>query len=100
MFTLFITFASVQILQSAEFLPIGNRNRITIFHLMLQKLDGNKTFLFDRILLIVLIDLSITEIGNIFFMAHGLYNIITSQQNRPNPELSPGTRPATTTAPR
>ena len=95
MFILFITFASVQILQSAEFLPIGNR--ITIFHLMLQKLDGNKTFLFDRILLIVLIDLSITEIGNIFLWR---MNNITSQQNRPNPELSPGTRPATTTAPR
>lgn len=39
---------------------------------MLQKLDGNKIFLFDRILLIVFIDLSIAEIGNIFFMAHGL----------------------------
>ena len=73
MFILFITFASVQILQSAEFLPIGNR--ITFYNLMLQKLDENRTFLFERILLIVLIDLSITEIGNIFFMAHGLYNI-------------------------
>ena len=75
MFILFITFASVQILQSAEFLPIGNR--ITIYHLMLQKLDGNKTFLFDRILLIVLIDLSTTEIGNIFIMACGLNKIST-----------------------
>ena len=43
---------------------------------MLQKLDENRTFLFERILLIVLIDLSISEIGNIFIMAHGLlYNI-------------------------
>ena len=95
MFILFITFASVQILQSAEFLPIGNR--ITIYQLMLQKLDVNRTFLFDRILLIVLIELSMTEIGNIFLWR---MNYIKSQQNPPNPVLSPGTRPATTTAPR
>ena len=57
------------------FLPIGNR--ITFYNLMLQKLDENRTFLFERILLIVLIDLSISEIGNIFIMACGLNKIST-----------------------
>ena len=42
MFILFITFASVQILQSAEFLPICNR--IAFYNLMLQKLDENRIF--------------------------------------------------------